>query len=99
MKTFDGLGLMKQNPCKISAVVKFFGRNLVLFISLSGFSCIVTQVKAQPAALLSVRNPSVPLPSGGDDNSAAPILSADGRYVVFSSAANNLVPGGNSFIA
>jgi Tol biopolymer transport system component len=57
----------------------------------------VTLANAQPAALLSARNPSVPLPAGGDGNSAAPSLSADGRYVVFSSAANDLVPGGNSF--
>jgi Tol biopolymer transport system component len=37
------------------------------------------------------------LPAGGDDNSAAPDLSPDGRFVVFTSAANDLVPGGNNF--
>ena len=66
-------------------------------ISLSVSGIFATLVNASPVALLSARNPSVPLPAGGDDNSAAPSLSADGRYVVFTSAANDLVPGGNSF--
>ncbi|HTQ49329.1 MAG TPA: hypothetical protein VMJ12_01365, partial [Candidatus Acidoferrales bacterium] len=48
-------------------------------------------------ALLSARNVSVPLPAGGDDSSAAPRLSPDGRFVVFTSAANDFAPGGNSF--
>ena len=52
-----------------------------------------------PVQLLSARNPSVPLPAGGDDNSAVPSLSPDGRFVVFTSAANDLVPGGNSVVA
>jgi len=57
----------------------------------------VAPVKALPVALLSTRNPSAPLPAGGDGNSAAPVVSPDGRFVVFTSAANDLVPGGNSF--
>ena len=57
----------------------------------------VPLANAVPVQLLSARNPSVPLPAGGDDNSAAPSLSPDGRFVVFTSAANDLVPGGNSF--
>ena len=39
----------------------------------------------------------MPLPAGGDDNSVAPNLSPDGRFVVFIGVANDLVPGGNNF--
>lgn len=49
--------------------------------------------------LLSARNTSVPLTAGGDSDSVAPVISPDGRYVVFSSEANDLVPGGNSRFA
>jgi hypothetical protein len=49
--------------------------------------------------LLSARNPSVPLPAGGDSDSIAPVITPDGRYVVFSSEANDLTPGGNSRFA
>ncbi len=45
--------------------------------------------------LLSARNPSVPLTAGGDGDSIAPMITPDGRYVVFSSVANDLAPGGN----
>jgi Tol biopolymer transport system component len=47
----------------------------------------------QPA---SIRNPGLPLPSGGNGHSVAPWISADGRFVLFSSSANNLVPGDNN---
>jgi Tol biopolymer transport system component len=97
IKTADGCGFMGRNSPKVSAIARFFGRNLVMSISLSVSGIFATLVNASPVALLSARNPSVPLPAGGDDNSAAPSLSADGRYVVFTSAANDLVPGGNSF--
>ena len=61
---------------------------------------IATLVPAAGAAqLLSARNPAIPLPAGGNDNSSAPSVSPDGRFVVFTSAANDLVPGGNSVSA
>ena len=44
----------------------------------------------------SVRNTTLPLPAGGDGDSMAPWISADGRFVLFSSSANDLVPGDNS---
>jgi hypothetical protein len=49
-----------------------------------------------PLQLLSARNPLVLFPAGGNGNSVTPFLSADGRFVLFSSSANNLVPGDNS---
>lgn len=42
----------------------------------------------QPVSLLS---PNLAPPSGGNGDSGLPILSQDGRYVLFSSTANNLV--------
>src|SRR5579859_5646886 len=57
---------------------------------------MVPFTNAAPVQLLSGRNSSVPLPAGGDGDSIAPVISPDGRYVVFSSEANDLVPGGNS---
>ncbi|MGH7992658.1 MAG: TolB family protein, partial [Limisphaerales bacterium] len=57
---------------------------------------MVPLADATPVQLLSGRNLSVPLPAGGDGDSVAPVISPDGRYVVFSSEANDLVPGGNS---
>ncbi|HXD00315.1 MAG TPA: hypothetical protein VN048_13315, partial [Verrucomicrobiae bacterium] len=96
-KTADGRGLRHRNSRKVSALARLFGRNLVISISLAVSGGFATPVNASPVALLSARNPSITLPAGGDGNSAAPSLSADGRYVVFASTANNLVPGGNSF--
>jgi Tol biopolymer transport system component len=51
---------------------------------------------ASPAQLISARNPAVALPAGGNGDSVAPWISDDGSYVVFSSLANDLTPGGNS---
>ena len=51
---------------------------------------------ASPVQLLSVRDSSIALLPGGNGDSVAPWISDDGRYVVFSSLANDLVPGGNS---
>lgn len=50
---------------------------------------------AAPLQLLSARNPLNPLPAGGDGNSVTPVVTPDGRFVLFSSSANDLVPGGN----
>ncbi len=45
----------------------------------------------QPLQLVSVRDPAQEPPAGGSGDSLGPILSPDGRYVLFASAANNLV--------
>ena len=81
------------------AAPKTFCRSLVVATGFLAMSMLVPLAKAVPVQLLSARNPSVPLPAGGDDNSVAPSLSPDGRFVVFASAANDLVPGGNSVYA
>lgn len=52
-------------------------------------SLLATSGQALPK-LVSQRDPSIGAPSGGNGDSAMPLISRDGRYVVFSSAANNL---------
>jgi Tol biopolymer transport system component len=44
----------------------------------------------------SARNPMLPLPAGANGDSAAPWISADGRFVLFSSSASDLVPNDNN---
>jgi WD40-like Beta Propeller Repeat/Bacterial TSP3 repeat len=67
-------------------------------ISIIAFDCLVIATKAAPAQAISERNVSVPVPAGGDGTSVAPLLSADGRFVVFSSAARNLLPASDGLL-
>ena len=46
--------------------------------------------RAVSLQLLSERQPTVAAPAGGDSDSVSPIFSADGRYVLFASSADNL---------
>lgn len=70
-------------------------RWLVMLILLMLAGLMVSRANVTPTQSISVRNPAVPLTAGGDGDSIAPLISPDGRYVVFSSVANDLVPGGN----
>ena len=45
---------------------------------------------------VSVRDTTLPFRAGGNGDSVAPAMTADGRFVLFSSSANDLVPGDNS---
>jgi WD40-like Beta Propeller Repeat len=58
---------------------------LSVFAALTGFLA-----PANPIQLVSLRNPSLPVAAGRNGDSGLPIMSPDGRYVLFSSAANNL---------
>jgi len=73
------------------------GLALVAAVCWLAIAMLPPPAKAVPVQLLSARSPSLSLPAGGDDNSVAPGLSSDGRFVVFASTANDLVPGGNNF--
>jgi Tol biopolymer transport system component len=67
---------------------------------LYGFAALALSLqinaRAQPLRLVSARDTSQALPSGGNGDSLGPILSPDGRYVLFASAANNLMLNSNS---
>lgn len=54
------------------------------------------RVQADVIQSVSHRNDSVPDPVVGNGDSVEPEISADGRFVLFSSSANDLVPGDNS---
>jgi hypothetical protein len=65
--------------------VRCFGCFIVLALTFSSF------VFAQPTQLLSVPDAVQPIADTGSGDSITPIISADGRYVLFASTANNLV--------
>jgi hypothetical protein len=50
---------------------------------------------ASPLGLISVRSPSLAPAAGGNGDSGPAVISQDGRFVLFSSAANNLTLFGN----
>jgi Tol biopolymer transport system component len=68
----------------------------VLAVIVGGTLASGPHLCAGPAQPASARNAAVPLPAGGNADSVSPAISADGRFVLFSSSANNLVPGDNS---
>jgi hypothetical protein len=56
-------------------------------------SLTATFAAVQPVSLL---DPGVAPPAGGNGDAMVPILSADGRYVLFASTANNLMFASNN---
>ena len=58
--------------------------------------CGAVHLMAGPFRLVSVRDPSQAAPAGGSGDSFSPVISADGRFVLFASSANNLVMDANS---
>ena len=66
-----------------------------LKLAVSSAMVATSHLHAGPAQAVSVHNPNLPLPAGGNGDSVSPVISADGRFVLFSSSANNLVPGDN----
>lgn len=60
-------------------------------LCVSGFLLAAISAQGGNLQLVSARAPGIVSPAGGNGNSDLPILSADGRYVLFASAALNLV--------
>jgi hypothetical protein len=67
---------------------------LVIVASLT-VQAIVSSAQIAPAQLLSARGASIAPPAGGNGNSLDAVVSPDGRFVVFSSVASDLAPGGS----
>jgi Tol biopolymer transport system component len=62
------------------------------------FGSVLSMANAS-VQLVSLSGPSSAPPAGGDGSSGLPIISADGRYVLFASTANNLVlTNNNNFV-
>ena len=66
------------------------GRLLILL------SFLLCATLLQGAQLVTVRNSSLPAAPGGNGDSSLPLPSADGRFVLFTSVANNLVVASNN---
>src|ERR1035437_8563922 len=65
----------------------------VLTLTVSSAMVAAPHLLAGPTQAVSAHSPNLPLPAGGNGDSVSPVISADGRFVLFSSSANNLVPG------
>ena len=59
---------------------------LLTIVAVAAFQC-----GAVPFQVVSTTDPAQAPPPGGGGDSGAPVLSADGRYVLFASSANNLM--------
>jgi Tol biopolymer transport system component len=67
-----------------------------LAMTVGGILVAVPHLCAGQMQSASARNPTLPTPSGADGDSVAPWISADGRFVLFSSSASDLVPNDNN---
>ena len=72
-------------------------RMIFLLAIVAGLTALasVSQAQIAPAQLLSARNATVVPPTGGNGDSLDAVVSPDGRFVVFSSVASDLAPGGS----
>ena len=69
-------------------------RNPICFwqpILVSILACLPAAAQSGSYDAVSVRSPALGSPAGGSGDSGAPVISPDGRFVVFASAAINLV--------
>ena len=67
-----------------------------LAMTVGGILVAIPHLCAGQAQSASARNPMQPLPASANGDSAAPWISADGRFVLFSSSASDLVPNDNN---
>lgn len=81
-----------MNSARKNCAVRLLG---TIFSAVLLLSSLISTARA--SQLVSQLGPSFTAPIGADGNCGAPIISADGRYVVFAGTANNLtVTGGNT---
>jgi hypothetical protein len=91
-KIFNGFEFTNQNLPLPPAAPKHFSRDFTAVIWFLFLTLYLLPASAAPMQLVSARDPFLPPPvGGGNAESVAPSLSPDGRFVVFSSAANDLV--------
>jgi Tol biopolymer transport system component len=77
-----------QGVRKLTSACPRNWRQVVLLALIAWFTAPAI---GQPIQLVSVRDPSQGPPAGGSGDSWTPIISPDGRYVLFASTANNLL--------
>src|SRR5688572_26215675 len=79
---------------RLTQPIRNLGELFTILVFLAAGSALATQQQ-----LVSGPIPSHVAPAGGNGDSVAPILSADGRFVLFASTANNLVVNSNGIPA
>jgi Tol biopolymer transport system component len=70
-------------------------RRLLRFFTLAIF-CLAVPAVAAPIQLVTTIDPAVAPPASGGGNSTSPIITPDGRYVLFASTADNLALTGSN---
>jgi Tol biopolymer transport system component len=65
---------------------------------LVSLTCLLCGTMLQAAQLVTIRDPSQPPVPGGNGDSTLPLPSADGRFVLFTSDAGNLVAAGSNAV-
>jgi Tol biopolymer transport system component len=90
MDTIDENNATYENRMKTKILKPKPGRLLILL------SCLLCATLLQGAQLVTVRNSSLPAAPGGNGDSSLPLPSADGRFVLFMSGANDLVVASNN---
>ena len=68
---------------------------LTLVCATAALLCFAANLWAGPLPLVSLLHPSQSPPFGGNGDSCLPVLSPDGRFVLFASTANNLLVASN----
>ncbi len=71
-------------------------RRQAVAMTVGGILVAVPHLCAGQMQSVSARNPMLPLPAGANGDSAAPWISADGRFVLFSSSASDLATNDNN---
>jgi Tol biopolymer transport system component len=79
--------IMRLRPCRRTWLLLLEALALIFFAG---------SLRAGSPQLVSRRDDAAPVSASGNDNSVAPWVSADGRFVLFVSSAGDLVPGDNS---
>src|SRR5690348_5941200 len=75
---------LKRHVMKARLLIERYALGILIAAGLGTSACCA------PFQLVSQRG-AVPLPAGGSGDSWGPIISPDGRFVLFASTANNLV--------
>jgi Tol biopolymer transport system component len=81
------------------AIMKISVSGLIRVVSLAILGFLPISALSGQLQLVTALSPPLSPVVGGNGDSLAPIVSADGRYVVFASAANNLPPNGGNYPA
>ena len=81
-----------------SQFIKSYIRAALMFGAMLALARLSLPLRASPLQPVSVMAAPLGPAAGGDGDSEAPIVGADGRSIVFASTADNLITNGASFV-